>query len=46
MIQALRSGILIVNYSVITGVGWFFVIHRRRNQVGRSDYPGQSGQGW
>ena len=47
MIQALRSGILILIVPPTLGtVGLFFVIHRRTNQFKRADGDGEPGQDW
>jgi len=47
MIQALRSGILILIVPPTLGtVGLFFVIHRRANQFKRADGDGEPGQDW
>ena len=47
MIQALRSGILILIIPPTLGsIGMIFVVHRKRNQVRRSNYAGESGQDW
>jgi len=46
MIQALRSGILILIIPPTLGsIGMIFVIHHKRNQV-RGSNPGESGQDW
>lgn len=46
MIQALKSGILILVIPPTLGtVGMFFVIHRKRNQVRRTEYN-ESGHDW
>jgi hypothetical protein len=47
MIQALRSGILILIVPPTLGtVGLFFVIHRRTHQFKRADGDGEPGQEW
>lgn len=47
MIQALRSGILILIVPPTLGtVGLFFVVHRRTNQFKRNDDDGEPGQDW
>ena len=47
MIQALRSGILILIVPPTLGtVGLFFVIHRRTHQFKRADCDGEPGQDW
>lgn len=47
MIQALRSGILILIVPPTLGsIGMIFILHRKRNQVRRSDPGGESGQDW
>ncbi len=46
MIQALRSGILILIIPPTLGsIGMIFVIHHKQNQVRRSN-AGESGQDW
>ena len=47
MIQALRSGILVLIVPPTLGsIGLIFVVHRKNNQVRRSDDAGESGQDW
>ena len=47
MIEALRSGILILVIPPTLGsIGMIFVVHRKRNQVRRTEHGNQSGQGW
>jgi hypothetical protein len=47
MIQALRSGILIlVIPPTLASIGMIFVVHRRRNQVRRTECNGGYGQDW
>jgi hypothetical protein len=47
MIQALKSGILILILPPTLGsIGMIFVVHRKRNQVRRSDQGDESGQDW
>lgn len=47
MIQALRSGILILIAPPTLGtVGLFFVVHRRTHQFKRNDDDGEPGQDW
>jgi len=47
MIQALRSGILILVIPPTLGtVGLFFVVHRRSHQYRMEDEAGPSGQEW
>ena len=47
MIEALRSGILILIIPPTLGsIGMIFVVHRKRNQVRRTDYGGGAGQDW
>jgi len=47
MIAALKSGILILIVPPTLGtIGMIFVVHRRRNQVRRTDDDGQSGEDW
>ena len=47
MIQALRSGILILIIPPTLGsIGMIFVVHRKRNQVRRTDYNNQVSQDW
>jgi hypothetical protein len=47
MIQALKSGILILIVPPTLGsVGMIFVVHRKRNQVRRTDDGGEPGQDW
>jgi hypothetical protein len=46
MIQALRSGILILIIPPTLGsIGLIFIVHRKRNQVRRTDY-GNSARDW
>lgn len=46
MIQALRSGILILIIPPTLGtIGMIFIVHRKRNQVRRTDY-GDSARDW
>jgi hypothetical protein len=46
MIQALRSGILILIIPPTLGsIGLIFIVHRKRNQVRRTDY-GDSARDW
>jgi uncharacterized membrane protein len=46
MIQALRSGILILIVPPTLGtIGLIFVVHHKRNQVRRSD-EGETGEDW
>ena len=47
MIQALRSGILILVIPPTLGsIGMVFLVHRKRNQIRRSDNSDGSGQDW
>lgn len=47
MIEALRSGILVlVLPPTLASVGLIFVVHKKRNQVRRSDDSEQPGQDW
>jgi hypothetical protein len=47
MIQALKSGILILILPPTLGsIGMIFVVHRKRNQIRRSDQGDESGQDW
>ena len=47
MIEALKSGILILILPPTLGsIGMIFILHRKRNQVRRSDQGGESGQDW
>jgi hypothetical protein len=47
MIQALKSGILVLIVPPTLGtIGMFFVIHRKNTQVRRTDSPDESGQDW
>lgn len=47
MIHALQSGILILILPPTLGsVGMIFVVHRKRNQVRRTDLDGESVQDW
>ena len=47
MIEALKSGILILIVPPTLGsVGMIFVVHRKRNQIRRTDNGGESGQDW
>jgi len=47
MIQALRSGILILIVPPTLGtIGLFFVVHRRINQFKRVDDAAEPGQDW
>lgn len=47
MIQALRSGILVLIIPPTLGtVGLFFVVHRRTNQFKRADDAADPGQDW
>jgi hypothetical protein len=47
MIQALKSGILIlVIPPTLASVGLIFVVHRKNNQVRRTDDREESGQDW
>ncbi len=47
MIEALKSGILILILPPTLGsIGMIFIVHRKRNQVRRSDQGGESGQDW
>jgi hypothetical protein len=47
MIQALRSGILILILPPTLGsIGMIFVVHRKRNQIRRTDDTGAPGQDW
>jgi len=47
IIQALKSGILILILPPTLGsIGMIFVVHRKRNQVRRSDQGDESGQDW
>jgi hypothetical protein len=46
MIQALQSGILILVIPPTLGsIGMIFILHRKRNQVRRTEY-GETGQDW
>lgn len=47
MIQALRSGILILIVPPTLGsIGMIFILHRRRNQVRRTEYVGCIRKEW
>ena len=47
MIQALRSGILILIVpSTLGSIGMIFVVHRKRNQVRRTNNGVESGDDW
>jgi hypothetical protein len=47
MIQALKSGILILIVPPTLGsIGMIFVVHRKRNQVRRTDDGGEPRQDW
>ena len=47
MIQALRNGILILVIPPTLGsIGMIFIIHRKRNQVRRTDYSNQVSHDW
>ena len=47
MIQALQSGILILVIPPTLGsIGMIFIMHRKRNQVRRTEYSDQSSQDW
>jgi hypothetical protein len=47
MIAALKNGILILVLPPTLGsIGMLFIVHRKRNQVRRSDQGGESGQEW
>ena len=47
MIAALKSGILILILPPTLGsIGMIFVVHRKRNQVRRTDNGGESVQDW
>jgi hypothetical protein len=47
MIEALRSGILILILPPTLGsIGMIFVVHRKRNQIRRTDDAGAPGQDW
>jgi len=47
MIQALKSGILILIIPPTLGtIGLIFVVHRKRNQVRRTDYDNRSTSDW
>ena len=47
MIAALKDGILILVIPPTLGsIGMVFLIHRKRNQVRRNDYSGNSGYDW
>jgi len=47
MIQALKSGILILVIPPTLGsLGMFFVIHRKNNQVRHPHHADESGQDW
>jgi hypothetical protein len=47
MIQALKSGILILVIPPTLGsIGMILVIHRKRNQVRRTESGGESGEEW
>lgn len=47
MIQALRSGILILIVPPTLGsIGMIFILHRRRNQVRRTEYVGSIRKEW
>ncbi len=47
MIEALKSGILILIVPpTLASIGMIFVVHRKRNQVRRSDSGGESVQDW
>jgi len=47
MIQALKSGILILILPPTLGsIGMIFVVHRKRNQVRRTERGDESGQDW
>ena len=47
MIQALKSGILILVIPPTLGsIGMIFIVHRKRNQVRRTDDSDDPGQDW
>jgi len=47
MIQALKSGILILIVPPTLGtIGMIFVVHRKRNQIRRTDSDNQSTSDW
>lgn len=47
MIEALRSGILVLIIPpTLMSVGMLFIVHHKRNQIRRSEYPGETGQDW
>ncbi|HXY50666.1 MAG TPA: hypothetical protein VEI01_14525 [Terriglobales bacterium] len=47
MIQALRSGILILILPPTLGsIGMIFLVHRKRNQVRRTENRDEPGQDW
>jgi hypothetical protein len=47
MIHALQSGILILILPPTLGsIGMIFVVYRKRNQVRRTDYGGESVRDW
>jgi len=47
MIQALKSGILILVIPPTLGsIGMLFIVHRKRNQIRRTDYGDEPGQDW
>jgi len=47
MIQALRSGILVLIIPPTLGsIGMLFIVHRRNGQVRRVNEPAESGQDW
>ena len=47
MIEALRSGILVLIIPpTLASVGMIFIVHKKRNQVRRTDDTDQLGQDW
>jgi hypothetical protein len=47
MIQALKSGILILVIPPTLGsIGMIFIVHRKRNQIRRTEYSNQPGHDW
>lgn len=47
MIAALKSGILILVLPPTLGsIGMVFLVHKKRNQIRRSEQGGESGQQW
>jgi hypothetical protein len=47
MIQALKDGILVLVIPPTLGsVGMIFIVHRRRNQVRRTEFSNEFGEDW